>query len=68
MLEEVTCPTLMLYGEIQRGAVVRDRDVEFFINSIPNGTAIQIKEAGHLLQIDQPARILEHIEDFLENL
>jgi pimeloyl-ACP methyl ester carboxylesterase len=68
MLEKVTCPTLMLYGEIEKGAVVRDRDVEFFLDHVPNGTAIQIKDAGHLLQIDQPARVLEHIEEFLGNL
>jgi pimeloyl-ACP methyl ester carboxylesterase len=68
MLEAATGPTLMLYGEIQRGAVVRDRDVEFFLSHIPNGTAIQIKAAGHLLQWDQPARVLEHIGDFLEDL
>ena len=68
MLEKVICPTLMLYGEIEKGAVVRDRDVEFFLDHVPNGTAIQIKDAGHLLQIDQPARVLKHIEEFLENL
>jgi pimeloyl-ACP methyl ester carboxylesterase len=68
MLENVTCPTLMLYGEVENGAVVRDRDVEFFLDHVPKGTAIQIKNAGHLLQTDQPARVLEHIEEFLENL
>jgi len=67
-LGKVTCPTLMLYGELEKGAVVRDRDVEFFLDHVTNGTAIQIKNAGHLLQVDQPARVLEHIEDFLENL
>jgi pimeloyl-ACP methyl ester carboxylesterase len=29
---------------------------------------MQIKDAGHLLQWDQPARVLEHIGDFLEDL
>ena len=67
-LEKVTCPTLMLYGEIEKGAVARDRDVEFFLDHIPNGTAIQIKDAGHLLQWDQPVRTLKHIEEFLGNL
>jgi pimeloyl-ACP methyl ester carboxylesterase len=68
MLEKVTCPTLLLYGELEKGAVVRDRDVEFFLNHVPNGTAIQIKNAGHLLQIDQPARVLELIEEFTAKL
>lgn len=68
MLEKVTCPTLLLYGELDKGAVVRDRDVEFFLNHVSKGTAIQIKNAGHLLQIDQPSRVLELIEEFTANL
>jgi pimeloyl-ACP methyl ester carboxylesterase len=68
LLEKVTCPTLLLYGEIEKGAVVRDKDVEYFLDHIPNGTAIQIKDAGHLLQWDQPVRTLKHIEEFLGNL
>lgn len=67
MLEKVTCPTLMLYGEIEKGAVVRDRDVEFFLNHVARGTAVQIKDAGHLLQVDQPAQVLSHSEEFLAN-
>jgi pimeloyl-ACP methyl ester carboxylesterase len=68
LLENVTCPTLLLYGELENGVVVRDRDVEFFLNHIPKGTATQIKDAGHLLQLDQPARTLELIGEFTESL
>jgi pimeloyl-ACP methyl ester carboxylesterase len=67
VLEKITCPTLMLYGEIDKGAVVRDRDVEFFKAHISNGTAIQIKDAGHLLHADQPAKVLELIDQWLKN-
>ena len=68
LLEKVTCPTLMLYGEIDQGAVVRDRDVEFFLDHISTGTAIQIRDAGHLLQVDQPGRVLELIAEFTTQL
>lgn len=68
LLEKVTCPTLLLYGELEKGAVVRDRDVDFFLNHVSKGTAIQIKNAGHLLQIDQPARVLELIAEFTAQL
>ncbi len=67
-LERVTCPTLLLYGEIEKGGVVRATDVEFFLAHIPNGAAIQVKDAGHLLHIDQPARVLELIEEFTKKL
>jgi pimeloyl-ACP methyl ester carboxylesterase len=68
VLEKVTCPTLMLYGEIEKGGVVRDKDVDFFLNHALNGTAIQIKDAGHLLQYDQPARVLELITEFSQKM
>ena len=68
ILKNITCPTLFLYGEIERGAVVRDSDVEFFLNHIPHGTVIQITGAGHLLQLDQPARVLELIAKFTKQI
>jgi pimeloyl-ACP methyl ester carboxylesterase len=66
-LEGIVCPTLMLYGDVEKGGIVRDRDVEFFHKQTSNGEAIQIKDAGHLLQIDQPARVLELIAEFHRN-
>jgi pimeloyl-ACP methyl ester carboxylesterase len=66
ILKNITCPTLFLYGEIERGAVVRDRDVEFFLNHIPHGTAIQITGAGHLLQLDQPEKVLATMEQWVQ--
>ena len=66
ILKNITCPTLLLYGEIERGAVVRDRDVEFFLNHIPHGTAIQITGAGHILQLDQPEKVLTTMKQWIE--
>jgi pimeloyl-ACP methyl ester carboxylesterase len=66
VLEKITCPILFLYGEIERGAVVREKDVEYFLNCVPHGTAIQIKGAGHILQLDQPAQVLETMEQWLQ--
>jgi pimeloyl-ACP methyl ester carboxylesterase len=64
-LESILCPTLLLYGEIEKGAVVRDGDVEFFRKHISIGREFQIKDASHLLQVDQPARVLEAMTKFL---
>ena len=68
ILENVVCPTLLLYGEIEKGSVLSNREIEFFLDHIPNGEARQIKNTGHLLQIDQPARVLELIDGWIENL
>lgn len=66
ILKNISCPALLLYGEIEHGAVVRDDDVEFFLNHAPHGTAIQIKGAGHILQLDQPAQVLETMKQWLQ--
>jgi pimeloyl-ACP methyl ester carboxylesterase len=67
VLQKITCPTLMLYGEIDKGGVVRDKDVEFFSAHVSNGKTIQIKDAGHLLHLDQPAKVLEMISQWLKD-
>jgi pimeloyl-ACP methyl ester carboxylesterase len=53
-LQAIACPTLLAYGEIDKGGVVRDRDVEFFLDHVATARAIQIKDAGHLIHVDQP--------------
>ena len=67
-MKKVTCPTLLLYGEVEKGGVVRESDVEFMLAHIRCGTAIQIKDAGHLLHVDQPVRVSELIADFTNQL
>ena len=66
VLEKITCPTLLLYGETERGGLVREQDVEFFKAHIANGAAIQIKDTGHLFHMDQPAKTLELIGQWLK--
>ena len=68
LLNKVTCPVLMLYGEVEKGALVRESDVEFFLAHTRNGSAVQIKETGHFLHAEQPARILELTTQWIENL
>ena len=67
VLEKISCPTLMLYGEIDKGGVVRDSDAEFFRVHIFNGKAIQIKDAGHLIHVDQLERLVELIRKWLKS-
>jgi len=65
VLENITSPTLMIYGEIDKGGVVRESDAEFFRAHIPNGKAVQIKDAGHLIHVDQLERMVELINQWL---
>lgn len=65
-VKSIICPTLMLHGEVEKGSVVRDSDVEFLRNHVSQAEEMQIKGAGHLLQVDQPARVLESIAEFTQ--
>jgi len=65
VLEKITCPTLMIYGEVDKGAVVRDSDVEFFNAHISHGKAVQIKNAGHLIHLDQLEQLVKFINQWL---
>jgi len=66
VLEKITCPTLMIYGEVDKGAVVRDSDFEFFNAYISHGKAVQIKNAGHLIHLDQLEQLVKLIDQFLK--
>ena len=68
VMQNVTCPALLLYGEQEKGSVLRDIDVEFFNANAPNGVSMQIKDAGHMIYGDQPTEVLAHITKFLDGI
>lgn len=68
VLQQVACPTLLLYGEADRGALVRDADVELVKANLAHSVVIQVRDAGHRLEVEQPARVLGHVTQFLNSL
>ena len=68
VLRQVACPTLLLCGEPERGGLIRDSDVDFFQSNVPQSTVIRIKDAGHGLIFEQPAKVLERVSGFLSSL
>jgi len=68
-LSKISCPTLLLCGEPQLGALVRDSDLELFKSTVADGAAIRITGAGHGIDRDQPGQAVRgHIVSFLETL
>jgi pimeloyl-ACP methyl ester carboxylesterase len=67
-LQQVTCPTLLLYGEADQGSMVRSEDVEFMQAHVPQTAAIQVKGAGHSLDWQQSEKVLGHITAFLQTV
>ncbi len=68
LLAKVACPVLMLYGEVGRGGLVRESDVAFLLAHTRHAKAVQIKDTGHFLHAEQPARILELATQWLGDL
>lgn len=68
LLKQLTCPVLMVYGEVERGGLVRESDVKFFLAQARNGTAVQIRGTGHYLHAEQPARILDVMTQWIGDL
>lgn len=46
-LDAVSCPALLLAGEVHLGSLVRDKDLDFFQSHAPHGRAIRIQGGGH---------------------
>lgn len=65
-LASVTTPTLVLWGESD--GIARPSYGKAYAAAFANGKFAAIPEAGHLPQIEQPARVLEHIDDFIRKL
>ena len=63
-LARLTCPVLMVHGDVDKGALVRDSDVAFFLSHVPHGKVIQIKDTGHYLHAQKPREILAALVDW----
>src|SRR5258708_14801535 len=69
LLPKVTCPALLVHGEPELGGAVRESDVTWFRERVPQSVAIQIKGAGHGIVREAPGQTaLAHVTGFLDAL
>lgn len=47
LMAQVGCPTLLIYGESNLGAIVNDADAEQLKKQVPRALTIQVKDADH---------------------
>ena len=59
-------PTVLI-GHSAGGGVIRESEAEFFHAHISNGKAVQIKEVGHLIHVDQLEQMVELIQKWLKS-
>ncbi len=62
-LDRIRCPSLVVRGA--ESDVFLDEHAERFANALPDGRWIRIPSAGHTVQGDNPATLIEELREFL---
>ena len=65
LIQAIQAPTLLLHGDWEMGAVVRDKDAALLQACLPAADVVKVANAGHMLHQEQPSFVWEHIEQFL---
>jgi pimeloyl-ACP methyl ester carboxylesterase len=63
MASHVECPTLLLLGE--RDIMTRPTGAPPLADALSDASTVVIPDAGHLMMIDQPDQVLDHLISFL---
>ncbi len=65
-LRQIACPTLLVHGDWESGAVMRPPDIERFKQYCPSAQVVRIPGAAHDLKMQQqPSLVLQPVHDFL---
>jgi len=64
-LQQIKCPTLLVYGEWEQGAVIRDSDADFVRDNLAHVSIVKIQNGSHMFAWEKWAEVLPHIETFL---
>lgn len=67
-LQQLTPPTLMIHGDWVAGAVVRDVDANMVQGILPSAEIVRIANASHLIPIEHPDLVLQHLNAFLASV
>lgn len=65
-IHHISCPTLIMRGE--RSDVFTDANATSFAAGLPHGRWIKIANAGHTIQGDNPAGLLDALRPFIKEI
>ncbi len=68
VLQSITAPTLLIHGDWDHNAAVRDEDATYFKALIPQATIIKIPNGSHNFLFEQTDLTLEHMQNFLKSI
>jgi pimeloyl-ACP methyl ester carboxylesterase len=66
LFRRITCPTLLLTADAERGALYPEQAADAFVAALPVGRHVHIPKAGHSIRREQPAAFLRTVDAFLK--
>lgn len=68
LLKQITCPSLLITADPERGAILTDEDVAALQKSVPQIKREHIPGAGHNIRREQFSRYMEIVNTFLSRV
>ena len=70
LLREVSCPVIILQGNMEKGAIMSDTEVEYALTLMPHARHVYLEEYGHNIGLYSwdVDRLLQVINTFLESI
>jgi pimeloyl-ACP methyl ester carboxylesterase len=70
LLAEISCPVIILQGNVEKGAIMSDEEVEYALSLIPGAHHVYLEEYGHNLGLYSwdVSHLLQVVNTFLESL
>ena len=65
LLKRITCPTLLITADTDKGAIVPPGAATAFGDLVPQAKVVHIAGAGHSIRREQFARYMEVVKAFL---
>ncbi|MBK8900087.1 MAG: alpha/beta hydrolase [Anaerolineaceae bacterium] len=62
---QITCPTLLITADLNKGAIYPPEAADAWVASLPNARHVNIPGAGHNIRREQPDAFLTAVRDFL---
>lgn len=66
ILAQISCPTLLLQGNPEMGAMLSDADVKLALDLLPRAECVKFPLLGHGLFMQQAKPVLQAVSTFLE--
>jgi pimeloyl-ACP methyl ester carboxylesterase len=67
-LRSIRCPALLLYGDFEKGSVVREKDAAQFKQLVPQAMIAKIPNGNHMLWWEELEKRRKYVQEFLRTI